>query len=78
MDILKEEFDSNPHWSKETLFRLAKQCGLSEAQVYKWGWDQKKKKIEEELMERYEYQVIAIDEKKDENPFMKKIVQQIA
>jgi hypothetical protein len=38
------EFDRNPNWTKETLLEVSKKTGLSEAQVYKWGWDQKKKK----------------------------------
>ncbi len=38
------EFDRNPGWSKETLLEVSKKTGLSEAQVYKWGWDQKRKK----------------------------------
>lgn len=38
------EFDRNPNWSKETLLEVSRKTGLSEAQVYKWGWDQKKKK----------------------------------
>lgn len=36
---LNSQFDANPHWSKETLLALSKQTGLSEGQVYKWGWD---------------------------------------
>jgi hypothetical protein len=38
------EFDRNPNWSKETLLEVSRKTGLSEAQVYKWGWDQKRKK----------------------------------
>ena len=39
------EFDKNDgNWSKETLLDVSKKTGLSEAQVYKWGWDQKRKK----------------------------------
>ena len=37
--ILMREFDRNPNWSKETLLEVSKKTGLSEAQVYKWGWD---------------------------------------
>jgi hypothetical protein len=43
------EFDRNPNWSKETLLDVSKKTGLSEAQVYKWGWDQKRKKYGPEL-----------------------------
>ena len=43
MKILMREFEKNPNWSKETLLEVSKKTGLSEAQVYKWGWDQKRK-----------------------------------
>ena len=39
------EFERNPTWSKDTLLEVSKKTGLSEAQVYKWGWDQKLKKF---------------------------------
>mmetsp|Transcript_32288 Transcript_32288/g.55845 ORF Transcript_32288/g.55845 Transcript_32288/m.55845 type:complete len:170 (-) Transcript_32288:578-1087(-) len=40
---LKVEFDKHTDWTKELMTELALRTGLSEAQVYKWGWDQKKK-----------------------------------
>jgi hypothetical protein len=43
MDMLAVEFDKNPDWSKERLFELSTLTGLSEAQIYKWGWDQRRK-----------------------------------
>ncbi|CAG9333119.1 unnamed protein product [Blepharisma stoltei] len=43
VNILKAHFDMNTNWTKEQVVELAKQAGLSEAQVYKWGWDYKKK-----------------------------------
>jgi hypothetical protein len=43
------EFERNPNWSKETLLEVSRKTGLSEAQVYKWGWDQKRKKYGPEL-----------------------------
>ncbi len=39
-----EEFERNPAWTKDTLSEVAQKTGLSEGQVYKWGWDQKRKK----------------------------------
>ena len=39
LKILMREFDKNPNWSKETLLEVSRKTGLSEAQVYKWGWD---------------------------------------
>ena len=57
LNVLNEEFMRSPAWSKETLFMIAKKTGLSEAQVYKWGWDQKRKKFgieEAEKMRQYE------------------------
>lgn len=38
-----QEYRRDPKWTKETCIRVAKATGLSEAQVYKWGWDQKNK-----------------------------------
>ncbi len=40
---LQEEFEKRSDWGKELVSYLANTTGLSEAQVYKWGWDQKKK-----------------------------------
>lgn len=37
------EFDKDPNWSKETCNKVSKATGLTESQVYKWGWDQKNK-----------------------------------
>ena len=50
-------FDSEPHWTKEMLYDIAVRTELTEAQVYKWGWDQKRKKFgvaEAERMRQYE------------------------
>jgi hypothetical protein len=33
----------NPHWTNDDCERISKRIGLSEGQVYKWNWDQKKK-----------------------------------
>ena len=52
LDQLLAEFEKNPHWSKETLLMIAKKTLLTEAQVYKWGWDQKRKKFGVEEAER--------------------------
>ncbi|OMJ94303.1 hypothetical protein SteCoe_2499 [Stentor coeruleus] len=41
--ILIQEFNKNSIWSKEQVIFLAEKTGLDEAQVYKWGWDYKKK-----------------------------------
>ena len=38
------EFKENPEWSKEVVSRVSRKTGLLEAQVYKWGWEQKRKK----------------------------------
>lgn len=59
LKTLMREFEKNPNWSKETLLEISKKSGLSEAQVYKWGWDQKRKKFGPEvanLMEEGLYQ----------------------
>lgn len=38
-----ECFKQNPRWDKDTVDRAARKSGLARAQVYKWGWDRKKK-----------------------------------
>jgi len=40
---LKEKFYENPNWSKQEVKQISRKLGLSESQVYKWGWDYKKK-----------------------------------
>ena len=57
LEELANAFDSDPHWSKETLYEIAVKTSLTEAQVYKWGWDQKRKKFgaaQAERMRQYE------------------------
>ena len=40
---LIEEFHTNPRWERNQVSELARRTGLTEAQVYKWGWDYRKK-----------------------------------
>ena len=40
---LMSEFDKDPNWTKETCNKVSRETGLTESQVYKWGWDQKNK-----------------------------------
>lgn len=41
--ILKHELQNEPNWSKEKIAEMSEITGLSQSQVYKWWWDQKKK-----------------------------------
>ena len=41
--MLIQAFKKNTDWSKEEVAELSKNSGLTESQVYKWAWDQKKK-----------------------------------
>ena len=43
INFLREEFFNNPSWSKDQVQYISRKTGLSEAQVYKWGWDFRKK-----------------------------------
>ena len=43
LKMLKVEYQRSKNWSKDCIRRMAKATGLSESQVYKWCWDQKKK-----------------------------------
>jgi hypothetical protein len=44
LSVLTVEFEYNTNWNKHTMLEVASRTGLSEAQVYKWGWDMKRKK----------------------------------
>jgi len=46
--ILKQELDIEPNWSKEKIVEMSDITGLSQSQVYKWWWDQKKKNVKGE------------------------------
>lgn len=48
LKILKNEFSKGDCWNKDKISRVAQITGLSESQVYKWCWDQKKKVEEQE------------------------------
>ena len=48
LKILKSEMDSDDNWSKEKIYKVSCMTGLSESQVYKWCWDQKKKRLDQE------------------------------
>lgn len=37
---LKKEFKKRQNWNKKSMKKLAKDLGLTTAQVYKWHWDQ--------------------------------------
>jgi len=41
--ILIDCYNQNPRWDKAAVDRAVRKSGLSRAQVYKWGWDRKKK-----------------------------------
>jgi hypothetical protein len=47
LKILKWEFEKEGFWNKDKILNVAKITGLSESQVYKWCWDQKKKKTDD-------------------------------
>ncbi len=46
--VLKAELEVESNWSKEKIAEMSELTGLSQSQVYKWWWDQKKKTIKEE------------------------------
>lgn len=47
MKILKAEYLKNKEWSKELITKISEMTGLTESQIYKWNWDQKKKEEDE-------------------------------
>lgn len=48
LKALKNFFEKDQNWSKDMITKISKATGLTESQVYKWCWDQKKKVEEEE------------------------------
>lgn len=42
--ILKQEFKKNNYWTKEDMIAVGKKSGLEHSQVYKWYWEQRKRK----------------------------------
>lgn len=46
LQMLIKEFQANPEWSKDNMHEVSRKTGLSEAQVYKWGWDQRRKMMD--------------------------------
>jgi hypothetical protein len=48
--MLIYEFKLDKEWTKEQVEMLSLKTGLSESQVYKWAWDQKKKFHQPSLM----------------------------
>ena len=46
LQTLIKEFLANPDWSKDNMLEVSRKTGLSEAQVYKWGWDQRRKMMD--------------------------------
>ena len=49
VDFLTSQFFENPNWDKSQLKILSRQTGLSVQQVYKWGWDFRKKFAQDSL-----------------------------
>jgi hypothetical protein len=47
LKILKAEYAKNKEWSKELITKISEMTGLTESQIYKWNWDQKKKEEDE-------------------------------
>ena len=35
----------NPLWSREKITGIAEKSGMSETQIYKWWWDQTRKRV---------------------------------
>ena len=43
LKLLAQEFKVNKDWDKTKIAFLSRKTGLSEGQIYKWSWDQKRK-----------------------------------
>ena len=49
---LNRQFEKEPRWSKETLKVISRDTKLTEGQVYKWGWDKKRKEFGTQMAEQ--------------------------
>jgi hypothetical protein len=45
VQMLLKEFQIDKYWTREEIAKIALKTNLSEHQVYKWAWDQRKKFI---------------------------------
>jgi hypothetical protein len=45
LNLLWDEYQINPNWTRKQIVALSNKTALSELQIYKWQWDQKKKKL---------------------------------
>ena len=43
LKLLEIEYKKNPNWSRDYIRKMSNIMGLTECQVYKWHWDQRKK-----------------------------------
>ncbi len=41
IEILENEFEKDPAWSKHKMNTLASNLGLKMSQIYKWNWDRR-------------------------------------
>jgi Homeodomain len=41
--LLENEYLKNPNWTRAYMKVLTTKIGLSQGQIYKWHWDQKKR-----------------------------------
>lgn len=43
INLLERAFAKDPEWTEKTVTFVVENTGLDSTQIYKWGWDQKKK-----------------------------------
>lgn len=43
LQVLFQEFQNSADWDKDIMAKISENTGLTEGQIYKWSWDQKKK-----------------------------------
>jgi hypothetical protein len=47
--VLEEEFEKENVWSFAKQKRLSKQLGVSVSKIYKWNWDKRNKRQNQQL-----------------------------
>lgn len=67
---LIQEFHTNPRWERHQVAELARRTGLTEAQVYKWGWDYRKKIKENAIDHTFDCKEMLLPSSLDAEVFM--------
>ena len=62
LSILQNELrGSNLLWSREKIIEIAERTGMTETQIYKWWWDQTRKRVKRLKINNQKSQAASLD-----------------